>query len=44
MGRELDKKEIEILMARWMADDKTLKLNERVFILERLMRKLLKEK
>ena len=44
MGRELDKQEIKIIMARWMAGDKTLKLNERVFILEKLMRRLLKEK
>ena len=43
MGRELDKKEIEILMARWMANDKTLRLNERVFILEKLMRRLVKK-
>jgi len=43
MAREIDKKEIKILMDRWMADDKTLVLNERVFILEKLMRRLLKD-
>ena len=43
MARELDKKETKILMNRWLADDKTLRLNERVYILEKLMRRLLKE-
>jgi hypothetical protein len=44
MARELDKKEIKILMDRWMAGDKGLKLNERVFILEKLVRNLVKAK
>lgn len=43
MARELDEKEVKILMDRWIAGDKTLRINERVFVLDKLMRQLLKE-
>jgi len=43
MAEEIDKKEVKALMDRWMARDKTLHINERVFILERLVRQLLKK-
>jgi len=44
MAKELDKKEAKILMDRWLAGGKGLAVNERVFILEKLVRKLIKAK
>jgi hypothetical protein len=43
MARELSKKEVKILMDKWIADDKTLRINERVFILDKLMRRVIKK-
>ena len=42
MARELDEKETKILIERWLLDDKRLHLNERVYVLEKMVRKLLK--
>jgi hypothetical protein len=42
MAIELDKKEIKILTDRWLAGGKGLAINERVFILEKMVRKLIK--
>jgi hypothetical protein len=43
MTKVLEKKDVDKLITRWKAGGKGLEINERVFVLEKLMRKFLKE-
>jgi len=43
MAKVLEKEDVAKLVARWKAGGKGLEINERVFVLEKLMRQLLKE-
>lgn len=43
MSKILNKKESEELIQRWLDEDKTLDINERVFVIEKFLRNLITE-
>jgi hypothetical protein len=43
MTRFLDEENTKILIERWLIDDPSLIINERVFVLEKMVRELLKK-
>ena len=44
MTKVLEKEDVAKLVARWRAGDKGLEINERVFVLEKMVRMLLRER